>query len=353
MWTEHAKRKLAVVAAVAVVMVAGGWYKLLYRGVGGDLTVTAKAFLETLTPEQKAQATLPYDNPLRLDWHFIPKPERKGLQIKDMTDEQRKAAHHLLQAGLSNLGYEKVTTIMSLEAILRELEKSRQDGPIRDPERYYFTLFGEPDARGTWGLSIEGHHLSLNFVVQDGAIASTTPTFLGANPATVKGDHGLGHEPGLQVLKPEESTGFTLLHSLDEEQRKTAMISDEAPADIRAAAEPQAPHTAPEGLAAKDMTEAQVQNLWELLSAYTANMPQEVGEARLDAVQDAGIENVSFAWAGATQPGVGHYYRVQGPSFLIEFVNTQPDAEGNVANHIHCVWRDMAGDFAIPYVAAE
>jgi hypothetical protein len=353
MTSRNADRKFVLLATVAVVFVAGGWYKLLYRGVGADLTANANVFLATLSPEQRAQATLPYDDPRRLEWHFIPKPERKGLQIKDMNDDQRKAAHHLLQAGLSLLGYEKASTIMTLESILRELEKTRENGPIRDPERYYFTIFGEPSPRGTWGLSIEGHHLSLNFVVQDGQIASSTPTFFGANPATVRGDHGFGHAKGLQVLKPEESTGFALWNGLSPEQQQKARIAEQPPMDIRAAGEAQPPTTAPEGLPAKDLEASQVQALWDLLEAYAANMPQEVGEARLDAIQAAGIDQVYFAWAGAGEPGIGHYYRVQGPTFLIEFINTQPDAEGNTANHIHAVWRDMAGDFAIPIKPVE
>lgn len=341
-------RTLMIAFAGLALVAGGGWIAFLYRGVGGDMTVSAEAFVASLTDEQRAQAVMPFDSPARLDWHFIPKPERKGLQLKNMTPEQRKLAHRLLESSLSHLGYDKATTIIKLEAILRELEKTKKDGPIRDPERYYFTVFGQPGPRGTWGLSVEGHHLSLNFVVADGTVTSTTPTFLGANPAEVKSDAGSGIERGTRVLKPEEDLAFELFHSLTDEQKTTALIAEMAPADIRGAAEPQPPAGDPEGLAAKEMTPEQVEKLWALLDAYADNVPPELGEARLDAIADSGIEKLHFAWAGASEPGIGHYYRVQGPTMLIEFVNTQPDAEGNVANHIHSVWRDMAGDFGIP-----
>ncbi|MGE0605882.1 MAG: DUF3500 domain-containing protein [Pirellulales bacterium] len=350
MFASMISRKLWVGLALAVLVISGGW--LLRGGVGQDLSAAGQAFVATLTPEQKAIAVKAYDDPLRIEWHFIPKPlqdfpEREGLQVKHMNDQQRKAARVLLQAGLSNLGYQKAETIMSLEGLLHELEKSKENPLIRDPERYYYTIFGQPSPKGTWGLSIEGHHLSLNFVVTDGEIAASTPTFFGANPATVKSGLDFGPKPGTRVLAPEEEAGFALLALLTPAQKKTAMIDEKAPADIRAAGEPQSPATVPEGLSAAEMNEEQVAALWELLDAYCSNVRQEVGEARLDAITEAGIQKVHFAWAGASEPGIGHYYRVQGPTFCIEFVNVQPDAEGNVANHIHSVWRDMGRDFAL------
>jgi len=342
-----ARPRAVAVAALLLIAVGGGWAALKYRGVGGAMTQAGEAFVGSLDAEQRAVAVLPFDDPRRLDWHFIPKPERKGLQIKHMTEAQREHAHRLLGSALSQVGYDKATLVMHLESILQELEKSRTGGPLRDAERYYFTIFGEPTARSTWGLSVEGHHLSLNFVVVDGEIASTTPTFYGANPATVKTSAGTDIEPGTQALRAEEGLAFELLASLSAEQKTKAVIAEAAPADIRGPADQQPPQSAAEGLPAAEMDEAQRAKLWELISAYAENVPEEVREARLDEVAQGGIENVHFAWAGASEPGIGHYYRVQGPAFLIEFVNTQPDAEGNVANHIHSVWRSLAGDFNV------
>ena len=189
--------------------------------------------------------------------------------------------------------------------------------------------------------------MSLNFVVEDGKAAAVTPAFFGANPAEVKTNVGVGPKKGTRVLRDEEELGFTLLHSLDNDQQSKAVIAEKAFAEIRAAGEPNAPDAPPAGLPAKELKGEQVEILWSLLNAYTDKMPTEVGAARIAEVREAGIENVYFAWAGADKPGIGHYYRVQGPTFVIEFVNTQPDALGNVANHIHSVWRRMAGDFGL------
>ncbi|MEX0586980.1 MAG: DUF3500 domain-containing protein [Pirellulales bacterium] len=343
---KHRKLCLALLALSLVSSFGFLWLK--ETGPGADMTVAGGKFLATLSAEQKTVVLLKYDDPARLDWHFIPKATRKGLQVKEMNAGQRQAAHALLSSALSQLGYEKAQTIMSLESILHELEKSKTGGNIRDPQRYYVTLFGEPKLDAKWGLSIEGHHLSLNFVVQDGKIVSSTPSFFGANPAEVKSSTGVGPKPGTRVLKLEETLAFDLLKSLDEQQKKAAVISTEAPKEIRAAGEAQAPSTPPEGLAADKLNDSQRKTLRSLIEAYAANMPKEVADERLKAIREAGVANIRFAWYGASQPGVGHYYRVDGPTFLIEFVNVQPDAAGNPANHIHSVWRDVAGDFAIP-----
>lgn len=340
-------RKSFLALAMLLLLSGAALGMLALRPAGANMMHSAQQFLAGLAEEQRAQATMAFDDPARLDWHYIPKDKRKGLQIKHMNAESRKRAHALLASGVSALGYQKAVTIMSLEAILHELEKEREGGPIRDPERYYFTVFGQPAAQGRWGWSVEGHHLSLNFVVADGQLASVTPAFFGANPAEVKTVLSVGPKKGTRVLRDEEELAFKLLSSLSNEQRRIALIADKAPADIRAAGEPHAPSAAPEGLAAKEMQSEQVETLWALLQAYTEKMPAEIGEARIAEVRKAGIEQVHFAWAGADKPGVGHSYRVQGPTFVIEFNNTQPDAAGNPANHIHSVWRQMAGDFGL------
>ncbi|MBX7072254.1 MAG: DUF3500 domain-containing protein [Pirellulales bacterium] len=312
------------------------------------MTEAAQQFLSSLDDAGKAKAQAPFDDQRRVAWHFIPMPTRKGLQIKEMADAQRKAAHALLSAALSEAGYGKAQTIMELESILRALEHDRKDSPIRDPERYYFTIFGEPGLESKWGLSVEGHHLSLNFVVDKNRIVSHTPAFFGANPAVVQAEVGVGPKRGTRVLAQEELLAFELINSLGDDSRKQAIIGEKAPHDLRAAGEPQPPQTAPEGISAANLSVEQQETLRKLIAAYAANMPQAVAAARIEEIGNAGFEKIHFAWAGALQPGIGHYYRVQGPTFLIEFVNTQPDSAGNPANHIHSVWRDMQGDFAIP-----
>ena len=335
---------LAVLALVA----AGGWAYFKPASAGADMTAAAEKYLASLDDQQRNQSLLDYDTPQRLDWHFIPKSERKGLQIKDMNEQQRRAAHALLRSALSEAGYDKAAKIMALETILHELEGRRPGGNIRDPERYYFTIFGRPADEGRWGLSVEGHHLSLNFAVEDSAVISSTPSFFGANPAIVKSEVSGGLKPGTRVLAKEEQMAFDLLHTLNAEQRQTAVIDGQAPRDIRAAGEPQPPTTAPDGIAAAQLNGDQRETLQGLIEVYARNMPADVAQARLDALKKSGLDKVHFAWAGADRPGIGHYYRIQGPTLLIELVNTQPDSAGNMANHIHSVWRDPAGDFAIP-----
>jgi hypothetical protein len=338
-------RVLALLTLLSIQVLGYSFYQ--QRQPGEEMTATAKAFLATLDEKQKETTLLEYDTPKRVDWHFIPKDERKGLQIKQMTQPQRDAAHKLLQTCLSDIGYQKATKIMSLEALLNELEAGRGRN-IRDPERYYFTLFGEPASEGKWGLSIEGHHLSLNFVVEDDRVIASTPQFFAANPNKVTMENKSGIPVGTEVLKNEEALAFKLVNMLSPSQLKKALIAEKAPQEIRAAGEPQPPQEPPVGLAIPEMTDEQVEVLKQLGNAYLESMPAAVRQDRTDAIEASNTANIHFAWAGAREPGIGHYYRIQGETFLIEFVNTQPDAAGNPASHIHCVWRDMRGDFALP-----
>ena len=337
---------IVVTCILLTATVAWSYYRLV--GTAEVMTDSAKKFVATLSAEQKSKALLAYDDSKRTDWHFIPKNDRKGVQVRDMSPEQRKAAHELLKVALSEAGYGKATKIMELESLLAELEKSRKGGPLRDPERYYFTVFGTPSPEDRWGLSVEGHHLSLNFVVEKGKVVSSTPTVFAANPAVVMNDAIASIPKGTRVLAKEETLAFDLLASLSAEQRKAAVIADKAPMEIRAAGEPQPPQEAAVGISAEKFTGQQRSILQSLIEEYANCLPDEVAKARWEAIEDAGVDKIHFAWAGADKPGVGHYYRIQGPTFLIEFVNTQPDSAGNPANHIHSIWRDMKGDFALP-----
>ncbi|MDX1947291.1 MAG: DUF3500 domain-containing protein [Pirellulaceae bacterium] len=342
------KRVISLVLMLVIALsatAAWSYYKL--AGSGEAMADAAGKFLGTLSPDQRAKAELAYDVPQRTDWHFIPKPTRKGVQIREMTPDQRTAALALLKTTLSEVGYGKATKIMELENLLKELEKNKVGGNIRDPERYFFTVFGKPTAEGKWGLSIEGHHLSLNFVVDKGHVVSSTPTVFATNPAVVMDDYHPAAKKGTRVLAKEETLAFDLLASLTADQRKVAIIAEKAPEEVRNAGQPQPPTDAPVGLAANKLRDKQQAILRALIDEYAGCLPADVAKERLEAIEKAGIGEVHFAWAGADKPGIGHYYRLQGPTFLIEFVNVQPDAAGNPANHIHSIWRDMAGDFAI------
>jgi hypothetical protein len=342
------RRSLYLWLCLAVIALSSGFAYINVAITGETMTIAAQEFVATLSDQQRVEAVLDYDAPARTDWHYIPKPSRKGLQVKNMSDKQRKAAHALLQGALSQVGYKKATKIMQLESVLHELEKSRTNGMIRDPERYYFTLFGEPRSDGRWGLSVEGHHLSLNFVVEDDEVISSTPTFFGANPGELLADYGPGFPKGLRVLADEEELAFELLAALSPEQRQTTVIADKAPKDVRDAGKAAPPVSPAEGLAAADMTPGQVALLRALIDAYANNLPEDVAHERLSAIEREGFEGIKFAWWGPDKPKVGHHYTVQGETFLIEFNNTQPDSAGNLANHVHAVWHDRAGNFAIP-----
>jgi hypothetical protein len=302
------------------------------------MTQAAQHFLASLTPEQRTQATFAFQEDERLNWHYIPK-ERKGLPLLDMTMPQKALAHALLSAGLSQQGYIKAVTIMSLDDILRIMEND--DGNRRNPEKYYFTVFGEPSDTGTWGFRVEGHHLSQNFTVVNGKVADT-PSFFGANPAEVRE----GPRKGLRTLAAEEDLGRDLMESLTPEEKKVAIVTADAYKDILTEASRKAALAGqPSGLSAAKMSKKQFELLQTLISNYAQNVPEQLAQARMEHLKKAGT-NVFFAWAGVEQRGGPHYYRIQTPTFLIEYDNTQ-----NNANHIHSVWRDFNGDFGLDLLA--
>ncbi len=312
---------------------------------GEQMTDAAKRYIATLNDDQKKVGVMGYDDERRVKWHFVPMNDRKGLEVKSMDEKQKRAAFALLRTALSQVGYDKARTIMDLDALLKVMQKG--PNPVRDPERYYFTLFGDPSPTGKWGLSVEGHHLSLNFAVENNVVTSHSPAFFGGNPGKVTMDVGAGPVQSTWALEKEEVLAFELVNMLDAEQKKTAIINAKAPGEIRAAGEPQPPKGEPAGLAASKLTDKQMHKLWAIIHVYCHNMPESIAQTRLKEISEAGFDKVYFAWAGAEKPGVGHYYRIQGPTFLIEYVNVQPDSAGTVANHPHSVWRDLRGDFAI------
>jgi hypothetical protein len=271
-----------------------------------------------------------------------------------MNPAQQRLAMEVLRSVVSQSGYEKSAAIMQLDEILRIIEAEKAKN-IRDPERYFFTIFGTPVAQGCWALSVEGHHLSLNFVIRDGRIVDSTPQFMGASPAQVKTTFAGLPGTGTRVLRDEEEVAFELVGSLDAVQRAKALIATEPPKEIRAAGAPQPPSEPAVGIGFAELSAGQRQILRRLIDAYGGSMMADVAAERLALIEAAdggpagrGWDAVRFAWAGSLKPGIGHSYRVEGPTFVIECVNVQPDAEGNPANHIHCVWRDKTGDFDLP-----
>ena len=267
-----------------------------------------------------------------MNWFYTP-VARMGLPLKEMTPTQRALAFALLSAGLSQRGYIKALTIISLEEVLHVLEEGK--GPVRDPELYFFTLFGEPSEHGTWGYRVEGHHVSLHFTVVDGRLIGT-PSFFGANPAMIHD----GPRRGLRTLPREEDLARELVRSLDGPQRDLAIVDLTAYPDILTKNSRQAALAGqPSGLGSSQLSERQHEMLLKLLHEYAGNMSESLAATRGRQIDDSRNE-LYFAWAGGIEAGQPHYYRIQSQAFLVEYDDTQ-----NEANHIHSVWRDFAGDF--------
>ena len=305
-----------------------------------EMAKAANALLASLTPEQKAQATFPFESDAkgeRVNWHFIPRP-RKGLPIKDMTAPQVALARALLKTGLSDDGYKKAETIQSLESILREMEKDTTGK--RDPLKYYVSIFGTPsDTPGgkAWAWRWEGHHQSFNYTSVGDAAPSMTPNFFGTNPGEVRE----GDRKGLRVLGLEEDLGRALVKSLSDEQRKMAVVLTEAPKEIFN--DPKRPDpTKPEGIPASKLTAEQQATLVKIIKLYLFRARTDVAAEEFAKIEKAGIGNVFFEWAGGLELGEPHYYRVQNTAFVLEYDNTQ-----NNANHVHSIWRDFANDFGL------
>ncbi|HUF47363.1 MAG TPA: DUF3500 domain-containing protein [Vicinamibacterales bacterium] len=292
----------------------------------------AGALIATLDEPQRARLLWPFDSDERLNWHFIPR-ERQGLSLEDMNERQREAAFALLRAGLSQKGYSKAETIRSLEVVLAATGSSL----VRDPELYFFTLFGDPSSP-TWAWRYEGHHLSQNWTIVSGRATATTPAFFGASPAEVRA----GPMAGTRALAAEADLAWSLLGTLTPEQRQQAVTATTAPRDIITGAERVVSILDNVGLAADRMTPAQQGTLMSLVEEHASSQSPALAAARMARVRSGGLTAIRFAWMGATTraAGAGYYYRIQGPAFLIEYDNTQ-----NNANHQHIVWRDFTADF--------
>jgi hypothetical protein len=336
--------------AVAIITVSALGSTRPARPSPAAMAAAATKFLDSLTPEQRQQATFAFDGDERTHWNFIPTElfPRKGLTIKQMSQSQRKLAHELLKVGLSQRGYMTATQIMDLENVLAVLEAAQRaaappqptqgNPPVfaRDPERYFFSIFGTPSTRNNWGWRVEGHHMSLHFTVVNGTLVAAAPTFFGTNPAEVRA----GPKKGARVLGLAEDAARSLVESLDSSQREMAMINATAPNEIVTAAKVKIDPLSPLGIPASAITASQRTLLRKLVDVYTGLMADDIAADRLTRIEKAGWDNVTFAWAGPLRRGEKHYYRVQGPTFLIEYDNTQNDG-----NHVHSVWRDFTGDF--------
>lgn len=302
--------------------------------VAAEMAAAAQKFLGALDSAQRSRATYALTDQERENWNFVP-IERHGLPLTQMNAEQHTLALALLRTGLSAAGWSRANAIAHLELVLKELEHDNPRGR-RDPAKYFVTIFGQPAANQSWGWRFEGHHLSCNFTIVDGRHVFFAPTFMGANPAEVR----QGPRKGERVLAEEEDRGLALINSLDATQRKTAIFAEKALTEIVTRNAKRAQPLAERGIAAAQLDPAQRENLLGLVRLYLGRARPELADETFAKISAAGLDQITFAWAGGLDRSKQTYYRIQGPTFLIEFDNSQ----GN-GNHIHTTFRDFKGDF--------
>ena len=316
-------------------LIPGSWATA--HDVAAEMNAAANLLLKSLDENQTKAIQFEFDDELRKNWQFIPM-EREGLGMKAMKPHQRGLALSLVQTGLSHDGFSSAMQIMALEQVLYEMENNRLK---RDPAKYHVFMFGTPSKDGTWGWRIEGHHLSVSFTIVDGKQVAVVPVFFGAYPAEVR----QGNLKGLRVLAKEEDLGRQLIKNLSVKQKETAIIAAEAPDDVINGPGRAASPLTPAGICYSDMNEAQQKMLRELIEVYLGKARSELADVGREKIEEAGFEKIHFAWAGKIAPGEPNYYRIQGPTFILEYDNTQ-----NNANHVHVVWRDFKNDFGTDWL---
>ena len=293
----------------------------------------AHHFIHLLDSSEKKNALFKLDDPDRLKWHYFPDMiERKGLRLKDLTQNKQKAIFNILKLSLSKNGFKKLKRVLALENTLFE----KSGWSVRDPKKYYFTLFGNPQINNHWAFQFEGHHISLNYVFKGNTIIATAPRFFGANPSV----HHNQKDKRINTLKKEEDYARKLVQSLNSKQKGEAIIHSVAPTDIMTRHNSLAEPITPKGLSINEMSARQREIFISLIRVYLDILPEKTVLAQQLQILTYEINHLFFAWAGSVKEGQGHYYRIQGKTFLIEYNNTQDEA-----NHIHTVWRDLHNDF--------
>jgi len=315
---------------------------------GTQMADAAISFIATLDDSQKDTVLLTMDTDERATWSNLPiiMVQPRGLLIKDMSDEQRKAIHALLRASLSSQGYAKVVGIMWLDDVLYEIaQRSLNDDAeasadpfrkaivaTRNSGNYAVALFGEP-GKSDWGWKLAGHHVAVNFTVSENRV-SFTPTFLGSNPMTIQ----RGPYAGRMVLPHEGNRGIELMQSLSVEQQQIATIHPEAARDVFEGPGRRASLSKFEGVKADQLSDQQTQVLRLLVLEYLQNVDHDTAAAQLELIERAGWDEIWFSWRGPVEPAGRFYYRVHGPRLLIEY-NRQDE------NHDHSIMRDPANDY--------
>jgi Protein of unknown function (DUF3500) len=303
-----------------------------------DFAGNANAFIRLLDSAQRIKALYPFDTTERYRFNYVPLDDRKGISLHELNTAQAAALMNLLKTCLSKETVKKVNAIMQLDIILKEMEHRKPEDHYRDPLKYFITIFGIPSANTIWGWRFEGHHVSFHFSANKKQLVAGTPGFLGSNPAIVQS----GPQKNTDILKEETEKGFALLHALSSEELKKAVTDTIAPAEIITAASREAIINHPAGIRYGELSAPHQQLLLQLIGLYIHRYTNLFADAMLKEIQAAGFDKLWFTWAGSTVHALGkpYYYRIQGPGIIIEYDNSQ-----NNANHIHTVVRDLRNDF--------
>jgi hypothetical protein len=310
----------------------------LVKANAQSISGVAQNFVASLDESQKPLALFAFESEERYNFHYFPIDDRKGLPLDKMSEKQKKLTMQLLSSCLTDNTVKKINDIIALEDILKVLENRKADDHFRDPGKYHLAIFGEPGEKNIWGWRFEGHHVSFHFSSENNTLVAATPGFLGSNPAIVPE----GAQKGKEILKDEKVLAVKLLNSLSDDQLKTAIIAGEAPGDIITRIDRKAMINDPAGITYEKLNDTQKKNLMDLIELYVHRYKKPFADNMLNEIKDAGYDNIKFAWAGDTTTGPGHphYYRIVGPTVIIEYDNTQ-----NNANHVHTVVRDLLHDY--------
>lgn len=326
-------RMFAAIAWLAACSTAAVHAQTVTLALTSEMVGSVTGLLDGLSQAQRDMIAYAFDDPERLNWHFIPRT-RNGLSFNEMDAGQQALATGVLQAFLSAKGYAKVEQIRSLESVLKEIEVNGRF--VRDPNAYFLTVFGTPSVDGTWAFRLEGHHVAFNWTFAAGSGIASSPQFFGSNPAEVRD----GSLAGLRVLGVEEDLGRRLVMSLDADQQRQAVLETTVPGDILSGADKQIAPLELTGVSLAALDPDQQQLLLALVEEVAGAQPDALAGERMARVRANDPGAIRFTWIGGTGAADGHYYRIQGQDFLIEYDKTQ-----NEANHVHLVWRDFNGDF--------
>jgi len=309
---------------------------------GDELSAAANKVLDSLNENQRAKACFDFDNKERTHWIYVPSV-RLGLPFKELTEAQQKLVQDLLATSLSPVGKNKVLGVQLLEEYLRVKEQGKGQF-VRDPGLYYISFFGTPSANGTWGWRWEGHHCSQNFTVVDGKLIGATPSFIGSNPGKIIDEKNTHN--GFELLAFEDLRGRELAQSLTPEQLQKAQIKGETPKDVVTKNTQKITPGIPQGISLKGLSSAQKKILGQIIVEYVGRARPDFAISEMKEITSTPEDQIYFGWSGGLEVGQGHYYCIQGPTFLFELDNTQ-----NNANHVHTVWRDLKKDFGYDVLA--